>query len=157
MSAYPITVEGYDAIRKELDNLKKVERPEIIKRIAEARSHGDLSENAEYHSAKEKQSFIEGRIQHLEGIVASAEVIDPLKQKGKRVLFGATVKVYDIDKDEEITYKLVGEIESDLSKGRISVRSPIGASLIGKEVGDEVLVQTPAGKKSYEILDVKYI
>lgn len=157
MASYPITVEGYNNVKKELDTLRKVTRPEIIKRIAEARLHGDLSENAEYKFAKEKQSFIEGRIQHLDGIIANAEVIDPTKFKGTTVFFGATVFLFDVEKETEITYKLVGEVESDLANGKISVRSPIGGALIGKEVGDEVEVETPAGRKTYEILDVKFI
>lgn len=157
MATYPITTNGFAAIKKELEHLKKIERPAIIKAIAEARLHGDLSENAEYHAAKERQGFIEGRIQHLEGIVATAEVLDPTKFKGSRVIFGATVTLFDSSKEEEITYQVVGEIESDLANGKISVRSPIGAALIGKEEGDEVKVQTPSGVRTYEILTVAFI
>ncbi len=157
MAKYPITVDGFNIVKKELEHLKKVERLEITARIAVARSHGDLSENAEYHSAKERQGIIEARIKYLEGIVADAEVIDPLKLKGDRVLFGATVTVYEEETDKEITYKLVGEIESDLNLGKISVTSPVGASLIGRSTGDEVDVDTPRGKKKYEILDVQFI
>lgn len=157
MATYPITTAGFAAIKKELEHLKKIERPAIIKAIAEARLHGDLSENAEYHAAKERQGFIEGRIKHLEGIVATAEVIEPSKMKGGRILFGATVTLFDTEKEDEITYQIVGEIESDLANGRISVRSPIGAALIGKEEGDEVKVQTPSGVRTYEILTVAFI
>ncbi len=156
MKRYPITVSGLAMIKKELDHLKKVERPAIIKAIAEARSHGDLSENAEYHAARERQAFIEGRIQHLEGIIANAEAIDPTKFSGDRVLFGATVTIFDLEKEEEITYQIVGEIEADLAKGKISVTSPIGAALIGKSVGDEVKVTTPSGVKIYEIVSVAF-
>lgn len=157
MSTYPITTRGYTAIKKELDHLKKVDRPAIIKAIAEARSHGDLSENAEYHAAKERQGFIEGRIKNLEGIVATAEVIDPAKLSGERVLFGATVTLLDLEKESEITYQVVGEVESDINHGRISVRSPIGGALIGREVGDEVTVQTPSGARKYEIVSVDFV
>ena len=157
MATYPITTRGYAAIKKELDHLKKVDRPAIIKAIAEARSHGDLSENAEYHAAKERQGFIEGRIKNLEGIVATAEVIDPAKLSGERVLFGATVTLLDLEKESEITYQVVGEVESDINHGRISVRSPIGGSLIGREVGDEVTVQTPSGARKYEIVSVDFV
>ncbi|HSA34622.1 MAG TPA: transcription elongation factor GreA [bacterium] len=157
MATYPITTRGYAAIKKELDHLKKVDRPAIIKAIAEARSHGDLSENAEYHAAKERQGFIEGRIKNLEGIVATAEVIDPAGLSGERVLFGATVTLFDLEKESEMTYQVVGEVEADLNKGKISVRSPIGGALIGREVGDEVTVQTPSGARKYEIVSVKFV
>jgi len=157
MKRYPITVTGFAAIKKELEHLTKVERPAIIKAIAEARSHGDLSENAEYHAAKERQSFIEGRIRHLEGIVATAEVIDPTKFSGDRVLFGATVTLFDLEKEEEVTYQIVSEIEADFSRGKISVTSPTGAALIGKSVGDEVKVKTPSGIRTYEIVSVTFI
>ncbi len=157
MKRYPITVAGFTALKKELEHLKKVERPAIIKAIAEARSHGDLSENAEYHAAKERQAFIEGRIQHLEGIVAIAEVIDPSKFSGDRVLFGATVTLFDLEKEEEVVYQIVGEIEADIAKRKISVTAPIGAALIGKSVGDEVKVATPSGIRTYEIVSVAFI
>ncbi len=155
--SYPLTNEGFQNIKKELDHLKKVERPEIIERIAIARSHGDLSENAEYHSAREKQGMIEARIKYLEGVIAEAEVIDPTKLSGDRVLFGATVTIFDSESEDETTYKLVGELESDLNNGKLSVTSPIGAALIGKEIGDEVVVQTPAGRKVYEIMEVEFV
>ena len=123
----------------------------------EARSHGDLSENAEYHAAREKQSFIEGRIEYLDGVIADAEVIDVEKLSGDKVLFGATVKLLDNDTDEEVVYKLVGEVESDPEHGKISIASPKGRALIGKMLGDDVTVQTPAGAREYEILEVKYV
>jgi transcription elongation factor GreA len=157
MGDIPITKEGFQAVVEELSRLKKVERPDIIKKIAEARSHGDLKENAEYHAARERQSFIEGRIGHLEGIVADSKVIDPLSLNGDTVLFGATVTILDTNTDEEITYKLVGEVESDPKNGKISVTSPIGRALIGKSEGDEVKVQTPSGVKEYEIVEVKFL
>ncbi len=157
MAEIPITTEGYEKITEELNRLKKIDRPDIIKKIAEARSHGDLSENAEYHAARERQSFIEGRISNLEGIIADAQVIDPSKFSGDKVLFGATVTIMDINTDEEFIYKLVGEVESDPKNGKISVTSPIGRSLIGKNEGDEVRVETPSGIKEYEIIEVKFV
>jgi len=157
MADIPITKEGYQAVVEELTRLKKTDRPDIIKKIAEARSHGDLKENAEYHAARERQSFIEGRIGHLEGIVADSKVIDPSTLSGDRVLFGATVTILDLNSDEEITYKLVGEIESDPKNGKISVTSPIGRALIGKSEGDDLKVETPSGIKEYEILEVQFI
>ena len=153
----PITKGGYEKILEEARQLKKVERPAIIAKIAEARSHGDLSENAEYHAAREKQSFIEGRIEYLDGVIADAEVIDVEKLSGDKVLFGATVKLLDNDTDEEVVYKLVGEVESDPEHGKISIASPKGRALIGKMLGDDVTVQTPAGAREYEILEVKYV
>ena len=157
MARYPITTAGFAAIKKEAEHLKKVERPAIVKAIAEARSHGDLSENAEYHAAKDRQGFIEGRIKHLEGIIAIAEVIDPTKFSGDRVLFGATVTIFDLEKEKETTYQIVGEIEADLAKGRISVTSPIGAALIGKSAGEQVKVNTPSGIRTYEIVSVAFV
>jgi len=157
MAKYPITTKGYSHIKKELDQLRKIERPTIIERIAVARSHGDLSENAEYHAAREKQSFIEGRIKYLEGVIAEAEVIEPSKLSGERILFGATVTLFDLNDDNEVEYQIVGEIEADINIGKLSVTSPIGRSLIGKEVGDEVAVQAPAGTRTYEVLDVQFI
>ncbi len=155
----PITKGGYERIIEEARHLKKVERPAIIAKIAEARSHGDLSENAEYHAAREKQSFIEGRIEYLDGVIADAEVIDITKFKNEKekVLFGATVKLLDNDTDEEVVYTLVGEVESDPEHGKISIASPKGRALIGKTLGDDVVVQTPAGAREYEILEVKYV
>ena len=155
----PITKGGYEKILEEARHLKKVERPAIIAKIAEARSHGDLSENAEYHAAREKQSFIEGRIEYLDGVIADAEVIDVMKFKDEKekVLFGATVKLLDNDTDEEVVYTLVGEVESDPEHGKISIASPKGRALIGKTLGDDVTVQTPAGPREYNILEVKYV
>ena len=155
----PITKGGYERIIEEARHLKKVERPATIAKIAEARSHGDLSENAEYHAAREKQSFIEGRIEYLDGVIADAEVIDITKFKNEKekVLFGATVKLLDNDTDEEVVYTLVGEVESDPEHGKISIASPKGRALIGKTLGDDVVVQTPAGAREYEILEVKYV
>jgi transcription elongation factor GreA len=155
MDKIPMTRTGAAALDAELKQLKSVERPAIIQAIAEAREHGDLSENAEYHSAREKQSFIEGRIKEIEGLLARAEVIDPAKLSGP-IKFGATVTIVDEDTDEERTYQIVGEPEADLEKGLLNVRSPIARALIGKEEGDSVEVRTPGGEKSYEILAVKY-
>jgi len=157
MAGIPITKDGFEKISEELKHLKKVDRPDIIKKIAEARSHGDLSENAEYHAARERQSFIEGRIGYLEGIIADAQIIDVSKLSGDKVLFGATVVLMDVENESEIQYTLVGEVESDPKKGKISVSSPIGRSLVGKSEGDEVKVVTPSGVREYEILEVKYI
>lgn len=151
-----MTRAGHDALEIELKELKSVERPAIIKAIAEAREHGDLSENAEYHSAREKQSFIEGRIKELEGIMSLAEVIDPAKLSGA-IKFGATVTIVDEDTDEEKTYQIVGEPEADLEKGLLNIKSPIARSLIGKEEGDSVEVRTPGGDKAYEVLSIKYV
>jgi len=136
--------------------LKTTERPAVIKAIAEARTHGDLSENAEYHAARERQSFIEGRISELEDVISRADVIDISKLSGKVIKFGARVKLIDEDTDEQVSYSLVGAHEADLAKKRVSVTSPIGRSLIGKTVGDTFEVQTPRGSKSYKIVDVKF-
>ncbi len=156
MEKIPMTRSGAAALDVELKQLKSVERPAIIQAIAEAREHGDLSENAEYHSAREKQSFIEGRIKEIEGLLSRAEVIDPAKLSGP-IKFGATVTIVDEDTDDEKTYQIVGEPEADLEKGLLNVRSPIARALIGKEEGDSVEVRTPGGEKSYEILAVKYV
>ncbi len=155
MEKIPLTRAGFDKLEAELKHLKSVERPEIIAAISEARAHGDLSENAEYHSAKEKQSFIEGRIKELESIISLAEVIDTSKLSGS-IKFGAVVKLVDEDTDEERTYQIVGEYEADIEKGRLNVRSPLARALIGKVVGDSVEVRTPGGEKSYGILSVSY-
>ncbi len=157
MNKMPITPAGLKKLEAELIHLKGVERPNIIEAIATAREHGDLSENAEYSSAKEKQSFIEGRIQELEVKVNTAEVIDPTKQKGGRIVFGATVNVVDVDTDKEVTYALVGPDEADLAKGLISITSPLGRALIGKEEGDEAIFSAPGGSRTFEILDVKFV
>ena len=155
MDKIPLTRAGFDKLDAELKQLKSVERPAIIRAIAEAREHGDLSENAEYHSAKEKQSFIEGRVKELEGVISLAEIIDPAKLSGP-VKFGATVTVADEDTDEEKTYQIVGEYEADIEKGLLNMKSPIARALIGKDVGDSAEVRTPGGDKSYEIIEIAY-
>ena len=155
MEKIPLTQAGYDNLNTELKHLKSVERPAIIRAIAEAREHGDLSENAEYHSAKEKQSFIEGRVKELEGAISLAEVIDPAKLSGT-IKFGATVALADEDTDEEKTYQIVGEYEADIDKGRLNIKSPLARALIGKDEGDSVEVRTPGGVRSYEILSIIY-
>ena len=152
-----LTSHGADELRKELKRLKSEERPRVIAAIAEARAHGDLSENAEYDAAKEQQGFIEGRIKELEASLSVAEVIDPAKigVDGK-VVFGATIELYDETNDSEVVYQLVGNLEADLEKGRISISSPIGRALIGKLEGDEIEVDAPDGKRNFEILSVSY-
>jgi transcription elongation factor GreA len=157
MEKVPITKAGYEALHAELKTMKDVERPAIIKAISEAREHGDLSENAEYHSAKEKQSFIEGRIKELESLISRADVIDPTKMSGAIIRFGATVKLVDEDTDEERTYQIVGEPEANIDNGRLNIRSPLARALIGKEEGDSVDVVTPGGGRSYEVLSVSYV
>ncbi|SHL38311.1 transcription elongation factor GreA [Roseovarius marisflavi] len=156
MEKIPMTAGGHAALEVELKQLKSVERPAIIRAIAEAREHGDLSENAEYHSAKEKQSFIEGRIKELEGILSLAEVIDPAKLSGT-IKFGATVTLVDEDTEEEKTYQIVGEHEASIEKGLLNIKSPIARALIGKEEGDSVEVRTPGGDRAYEVLKVAFI
>ena len=151
-----MTQEGHAALEAELKLLKSVERPGIIAAIAEARAHGDLSENAEYHAAKEKQSFIEGRIAELESKLSLADVIDLAKLSGSRVVFGATVKIIDVDSEKESTYKIVGEDEASIELGKVSITSPIARALIGKEAGDEVEVAAPGGARAYEIASVEY-
>ena len=153
----PMTPGGLARLKLELKRLKNVERPKIVKEIAEARSHGDLSENAEYHAAKEKQSHVEGRIQQVEHWIASAEVIDVTRHAGDRVVFGATVTLEDADSGDEVTYRIVGELEADLKVGRISVTSPIARALIGRSGGDTVVVRTPGGQKEYEIQSVSFV
>lgn len=155
MEKFPMTPKGFAALNVELKQLKSVERPAIIKAIAEAREHGDLSENAEYHSAREKQSFIEGRIKELEGTIGLAEVIDPSTLSGS-VKFGATVTIVDEETDEEKTYQIVGQTEADIENGLLNIKSPIARALIGKEEGDSVEVRTPGGVKDYEILTVAF-
>ncbi len=156
MERIPMTAEGHAALQAELKVLKSVERPSIIAAISEARSHGDLSENAEYHAAKEKQSFIEGRISELDDKLARADVIDVSKLGGPKVRFGATVTIADVDTEDEQTYKIVGEDEADVKQGKISVTSPIARALIGKEEGDEAEVAAPAGARAYEVIKVVY-
>lgn len=151
-----MTRGGFTALDEELRQLKSVERPAIIRAIAEAREHGDLSENAEYHSAREKQSFIEGRIKELEALLSLAEVIDPSKLSGA-IKFGATVTLSDEDSDEQKTYQIVGEAEADIENGLLNLRSPLARALIGKEEGDSVEVRTPGGTRNYEILSIRFI
>ena len=151
----PLTVNGAQRLREELDHLRSVKRPAVINAIAEARAHGDLKENAEYHAAREKQGFIEGRIKELEGILSLAEVIDPTKLSGA-VKFGATVQLVDEESEEEKTYQIVGEVEANIEAGLLNIRSPLARALIGKEEGDSVDVVTPGGQKSYEIVSVRY-
>jgi transcription elongation factor GreA len=156
MDKFPMTAAGHLALVDELKRLQQIERPRIIQAIAEARSHGDLSENAEYHSAKEAQSLNEGRIAELEDKLSRAEVIDISKLSGSTVMFGATVTLVDEDTEEEKTYQIVGENEADVKSGRVSITSPTARALIGKRVGDSVEVNTPGGGKSYEILKVAF-
>ncbi len=154
MDRVPMTVEGFAKMEAELHRLKAQERPRIIAAIAEARAHGDLSENAEYHAAKEAQGMNEARVAELEDKLSRAEVIDPTKMSGDTVKFGATVRLEDEDTEDEVTYKIVGELEANVKEGRVSITSPIARALISKSVGDSVEVVTPKGAKSYEILEV---
>ncbi|MEO0999896.1 MAG: transcription elongation factor GreA [Pseudomonadota bacterium] len=156
MEKIPLTARGHAQLDAELKALKTVERPAVIKAIAEAREHGDLSENAEYHAAREKQSFIEGRIGELEALLGRADVIDVAKLSGS-IKFGATVQLVDEDTDEEKTYQIVGEPEADIEKGYLNLKAPLARALIGKEAGDSVEVRTPGGTRSYEILEVKFV
>jgi transcription elongation factor GreA len=158
MSRIPLTKEGEVFIKEKLSNLKFVERPQISQAIAEARAHGDLKENAEYHAAKELQGLVEAKISEMENALANAQIINvkDIPETG-RVVFGATVKIYDIDNDKEITYKIVGNLESDPDKGNISIDTPIAKGLVGKFVDDEISVKTPSGNLNYEILEVKHI
>jgi transcription elongation factor GreA len=155
MEKIPLTRAGFDKLDAELKHLKTVERPTIIQAIAEARALGDLSENAEYHSAKERQSFIEGRIKELEGVLSLADVIDPTRLSGP-IKFGATVALLDEETGEERTYQIVGEYEADIENGRLNVKSPLARALIGKNAGDSAEVRSPGGERSYEILKVTY-
>jgi len=152
-----MTADGYARLEGELKQLKSVARPEVIKAIAAAREHGDLSENAEYHAARERQSFIEGRVAEIEDKIARAEVIDVSKLSGDAVKFGATVTLVDEDTEEEMTFQIVGEDEADVKKGRLAVTAPIARAVIGKTVGDSVEVNTPKGHKAYEILKVEFV
>ena len=156
MTKIPMTAEGYNRLEEELKHLKHAERPAVIKAIAEARDHGDLSENAEYHAARERQSFIEGRVAELEDKIARAEVIDISKLSGKQVMFGATVTLVDEDTDEKSSYQIVGPDEADIRSKRLSITSPLARALIGKTTGDNVEVTTPNGSKSYEIVRVAF-
>jgi len=157
MEKVPMTAGGFAALDEELKRLKTQERPSVISAIAEARSHGDLSENAEYHAAKERQGWIEGRIAEIEDRIARAQVIDVSKLSGEQVKFGATVSVLDEDTEEQARYQIVGEHEADVRSGKISVASPIARAMIGKEIGDVVEVNTPGGVKAYEILKVEWL
>ena len=158
MSRIPLTKDGEILLKEKLSNLKFVERPQISQAIAEARAHGDLKENAEYHAAKELQGLVEAKISEMENALANAQVIDvkEIPETG-RVVFGSTVKVYDVDKEEEITYKIVGNLESDPENGEISIDTPIAKCMVGKFVDDEIDIQTPSGNLKYEILEVKHI
>lgn len=153
----PITQKGYDAIQDELNKLIRVDREEIKKAIGEARELGDLKENAEYHSAKEKQSILEGRISQLQGIIASSKVVDISAIDSEKIVFGATIHLLDINKDENITYQIVGDVESDINAGKISFKSPLGKALIGKEEGDTVIVKAPKGDIEYEVESFEFI
>jgi transcription elongation factor GreA len=157
MEKVPMTAEGYHALDEELKRLKTVERPAVVAAIAEARAHGDLSENAEYHAAKDRQGWIEGQIAEIEDKMARAQVIDVSKLSGKQVKFGATVSVVDEDTEEEARYQIVGEHEADVRSGKVSITSPIARAMIGKEMGDTVEVNTPNGVKAYEILKVEWV
>ena len=154
----PITSKGAKRLRAELEELKSVKRPTVIAAIAEARAHGDLKENAEYHAARDQQSFIEGRIKHLEGELSHAQVIDiATLTAGDRVVFGATVKLADCDTDEERTYQIVGDLEADIKQGLIAISSPVARALIGKHEGDTATIEAPAGTREYEIISVRYL
>ena len=153
----PITVAGAARLRQELEQLKSVKRPEIIAAIAEARAHGDLKENAEYHAAREMQGFVEGRINELESSLSNAQLIDVSKlNAGSKIVFGATVDLVDPDTDEQVTYQIVGDLEADIKHGRISVSAPIARALIGKLEGDEIEIDAPSGRRSYEVVAVRY-
>jgi transcription elongation factor GreA len=157
MNKVPLTAKGAAKLQEELKQLKSVERPKIIKAISEAREHGDLKENAEYHAAREQQSFIEGRIKDIEGKLSHAQVIDVTKlNAGGKVVFGATVMVLELDNDAEFTYQIVGDDEADIKNNLISVSSPIARALIGKQEGDDIFLETPGGAREFEILEVRY-
>ncbi len=157
MNKVPLTARGAAKLQDELKQLKSVERPKVIKAIADAREHGDLKENAEYHAAREQQSFIEGRIKDIEGKLSHAQIIDVTQlNAGGKVVFGATVVVLELDNDQEFTYQIVGDDEADIKNGLISVSSPIARALIGKQEGDDVFLNTPGGAREFEILEVRY-
>ena len=160
MSRIPMTSIGAEKLRTELKDLKSVQRPAVIQAIAEAREHGDLKENAEYHAAREQQGFIEGRIQAIEGNLSNSEIIDIEKlaaSAGGKIVFGATVELYEVDTEKEVTYQIVGELEADIKQNLISVNSPIARAMIGKQQDDEVVVLAPGGERIYEIVSIKYI
>jgi len=156
MEQFPVTKKGFEKLSAEFEDLKKVQRPEVIEAIAVAREHGDLKENAEYHAAREQQSFIEGRIQTLEAVLGRAKIIDPSTLSGDTVKFGATVTIVNEETDQEFTYQIVGDYDADMENGLISMSTPIARALIGKSEGDSVPVRTPKGKIDYEILNVEY-
>lgn len=158
MNKVPMTVEGAERLRQELQDLKSVKRPAVIQAIAEARAHGDLKENAEYHAARDQQSFIEGRIQDIEGKLSMAQVVDISKiENTGKVIFGSTVELVNVDTDEKVTYQIVGEDEADLKENKISVTSPIARALVAKSEGDDAVVRAPGGEITYEIVKVKYL
>lgn len=154
MKQIPMTPQGYEALKTELAKLKSVERPRNIKAIEEARAHGDLSENAEFEAAKERQSFLEGRINELEYKLANADIINPAKLAKDKAVFGSTVVLENIDTGQEVEYQLVGPEESSIEEGRISVTSPLGSAILGKALGDEIVIQAPGGKRNYELIDI---
>ena len=159
MSRVPMTTQGAEKLRAELDELKKVKRPAIIQAIAEAREHGDLKENAEYHAAREQQSFAEGRIQEIEAALSNADIIDVKvigQNAGKKIVFGATVDLFDVNEEKDVTYQIVGELEADIKQNLISITSPIARALIGKSEGDVAMVKAPGGDREYEIVAVRY-
>lgn len=156
MQKVPMTKEGHRQLKEELERLKTEERPKVVDAIEEARAHGDLSENAEYDAAKERQGFIEGRIREIQGKIAQAEVIDPTTLGGDKVVFGATVTIYDFDEDEEYTYQIVGDDESDIKENKISYASPIARALIGKTIGEESTIRAPKGDREVEVMDVEF-
>jgi len=153
----PMTPEGHRRLQEELKNLIRVERPKVIQDIAEARAHGDLSENAEYDAAKNNQGFVEGRISEINGKMACAQIIDPALIKSDKIVFGATVKMFDVESENEVTYRIVGQDESDIKSGLISINSPVAKALIGRRVDDEVHIQVPSGLRIYEIIDINYV
>ena len=157
MDKVPLTLNGFESLNKELKNLKSNERPNIIKAIAEAREHGDLSENAEYHAAKEKQSFIEGRIADLENKISRADIINTKKLKSNKIIFGATVTLGEVGKKKQIVYQIVGTEEADVENGKISISSPLARALLGKSIDDSVEVYSPGGSKEYEIENIKFV
>lgn len=154
---HPMTPYGYQQLKAELKKIREIDKPANVKAIEEARAHGDLSENAEYTYAKEQQGFIYGREKEVEALIATADVIDPATLSGDRVVFGATVLLLDVDTDEEVTYTIVGENESDSKNGRVSITSPIARALIGKRIGDEAVLNAPKGKRNFEILDIHFL
>jgi len=152
----PMTPEGHRRLQEELKHLIRVERPKVIQDIAEARAHGDLSENAEYDAAKNNQGFVEGRISEINGKMAYAQVIDPLEIESDKIVFGATVKMFDVEAENEVTYRIVGQDEADIKNGLISINSPVAKALIGHRVDDEVHIKVPSGMRSYEIIEIEY-